>query len=117
MIRGVGMLIGPQALKSLNSIEKIQRMMVAILNGNPSATIISCYNPTNVGEETDFITVYNEVSSLVCGIPKHEVLGGDMKAQISKNVNPKFSLQNSSNRNEEHLTDFKLENRLTCFNT
>ena len=36
---GVGMLIGPQALKSLNSIEKIQpRMMVATFNGNPRAT-------------------------------------------------------------------------------
>ena len=37
-IGGVGMLIGPRALKSLNSIEKIQpRMMVAAFNGNPSA--------------------------------------------------------------------------------
>ena len=43
-IGGIGMLIGPWALKSLNSIEKIQpRMMVATYNGNPSATIISCY--------------------------------------------------------------------------
>ena len=34
-IGGVGMLIGPQALKSLNSIEKIQpRMMEATFNGN-----------------------------------------------------------------------------------
>ena len=36
-IRGVGILIGPQALKSLNSIEKIQpRMMLATFNGNPA---------------------------------------------------------------------------------
>ena len=45
-IGGVGMLIGPRALKSLNSIEKIQpRMMVATFNGNPvpqsSATVLS----------------------------------------------------------------------------
>ena len=34
-IGGVGMLIGPQALKSLNSIEKMHpRMMVATFNGN-----------------------------------------------------------------------------------
>ena len=34
---GVGMLIGPWVLKSLNSIEKIQpRMMVATFNGNPT---------------------------------------------------------------------------------
>ena len=40
-----------------------------------------------------------------------------MNAQIGKNVNNKFSLHNSSNRNGEHLTDFALENRLTCLNT
>ena len=37
-IEGVGMLIGPQALKSLNSIEKIHpRMMAATFNGNPQS--------------------------------------------------------------------------------
>ena len=40
------------------------------------------------------------------------VIDGDMNAQIGKNVNHKFSLHNSSNRNGEHLTDFMLENRL-----
>ena len=65
-IGGVGLLIEPRALKSLNSIEKIQRrMMVATFNGNPSATIISCYSLINVSEETDLIAFYNELSSLV----------------------------------------------------
>ena len=82
-IGGVGMLIGPQALKSLNSIEKIQpRMIVATFNGKPRATIISCYCPTNVSEETELIAFYDELSSLVRSIPKHNVLviGGDMNA-------------------------------------
>ena len=49
-----GMLIGPKALKRLNSIERIQpRMMAATFNGNPRATISSCYSPTNVSEETE----------------------------------------------------------------
>ena len=53
-VGGVGILIGPRALKSLNSIERIQpRMMVATFNGNPRATIISCYSPNNVSEETE----------------------------------------------------------------
>ena len=110
----VGMLIGSRALKSINNIEKIQhRMMVATFNGNPSATIISCYSPTNISEETVF---HDVLSSLVCSILKHNVLviGRDMNAQIGKDVNQKFSLQNSSNRNREHLTDIVLENRLTC---
>ena len=106
------MLIGPRDLKSLNSIEKIQpRMMVATFNGNLSTTIIPCYSPTNISEETNLIAFYNELSSLVRGIPKHNVL------IIGKNGNNKFSLHNSSNRNGEHLTDFTLENRLTWLNT
>ena len=88
------MLIGPHALKSLNSIENIQpRMMAATFNHNPSTIIISCYSPTNVSKETDLIAFYDELSPLVCSIPKHNihVIGRDMNAQIGKNVNHKFS--------------------------
>ena len=112
------MLIGPRALKSLNSIEKIQlRVIVATFKGNPSTTIIPCYSPTNVSEGNHLIAFYDELSS--CSIPKHNVLiiDGDMNAQIGKKVNHKFSLHNSSNRNGQHPTDFILENRLTCLNT
>ena len=70
-VGGVRILIGPRALKSLNSIERIPpRMMVATFNGNPRATIISCYSPTNVREETELIAFYDELSSLVRSIPK-----------------------------------------------
>ena len=56
---------------------------------------------------------------LVHNIPKHNVLviGGNMNAQIRKNGNHKYSLHNSPNRNGQHLTDFTIENRLTCLNT
>ena len=93
--------------------------MVATFNGNPSTTIISCYSPTNVSEETDLIAFYDELSSLARIIPKHNVfiIGGNMNAQIDKSIRHKCSLHNSSNRNGEHLTDFTLENRLTCLNT
>ena len=72
-------------------------MIVATFNGNASATIISCYSPTNVSEVTDLIAFYNKLSSLVRSILKHNILviGGDMNAQIGKNVNHKFNLQNS----------------------
>ena len=82
------MLIGPQALKSLNSIEKIHSwMMVATFNANPRATILSCYRPTNVSEETELIAFYDEISSLVRSIPKNSVLviGGYMNDQIGEN--------------------------------
>ena len=45
------------------------------------------------------------------------VIGGDMNAQIGKNGNNKYSLHNTSNRNGQHLTDFMIENRLTCLST
>ena len=65
-VGGVGILIGQRALKSLNSIKGIQpRIMVATFNGNPRATIISCYSPTNASEETELIAFYDELSSLV----------------------------------------------------
>ena len=120
MVVGVGILIGPRALKSRNSIERIQpRIMVATFNSNPRATIISCYSPNNVSEETKLIAFYDELSSLVCSIPKHNVLviGRDMNAQIGKNRKNKYSLRNKFNRNGQNLTDFMIENRLTCLNT
>ena len=88
-VGGVGILIGPKALKSLNSIERIQpRMMVATFNGNPRATIISCYSPINISEETELIAFYAELSSLVCNIPKHNVLviGSDIMPKSGKTV-------------------------------
>ena len=114
------MLIGPRALKTLNSTERIQpKMLAATFNGNPRATIISCYSPANVNEETELVAFYNELSSLVRSTPKHNllVIGGDMNAQIGKNRNNKYSLHNTSNRNGKHQTDFMIENRLTCLNT
>ena len=61
-------------------------MMAATFNGNPRATIISCYSHTNVSEETELVTFYDELSSLVRSIPKHNMLvvGGDMNAQIEE---------------------------------
>ena len=100
IIGGVGMLLGPCALISLNSFEKIQpRMTVATFNDNPSKTTISCYSPTNANDKTDLITLYNKLSSR------------------GKNQNNKSSLHNASNRNGEHLTDFSLENGLPYLNT
>ena len=93
-------------------------MMVATFNGNPRPTIIFWYSPTNVREETELIAFYDELSSLVRSIPKHNVLviGGDMNAQIWKKEN-KSCLLNSLNRNRQLLRGFTIENRLTCLNT
>ena len=93
------------------------RMIVATLNGNHNETINSCKNLTNVSDETDLITFYNEPPSLVRSIPKHNVIiiSGNMNAQIGKNVNNKFRLHNLSNRKTSNRFYSKTE--LTCFNT
>ena len=112
--------IGPRALRSQNNIEKIRHsMMVATFDGNPRATIVSCYSPTNLSEEPDLITFYNELSSLVRSIPKHNVfiIGGDMNAQIGKTETANSVYTTRQAEKGEHLTDFTLENRLTYLNT
>ena len=48
-------------------------MTVDTFNGNPSTTIISYSSTTNASDETDIIN-FSKVSSLVCSIPKHNVL-------------------------------------------
>ena len=118
-IGGVGMLIGPQALKSLNSIEEIHpRMMVATFNGNPRATIICCYSPINVSEEIELVTYYDEQSSLVRSILKYNVLvvGGVMNAQSGKTETTN-TVYTTRHTGIDNIIDFTIKNRLTCLNT
>ena len=84
-IGGVGMLLSPLATRSLNSIEKItSRILVATFHGNPEPTLISCYSPANIAYEQEVIDFYDDLSSLIRSIPKHNVLiiGRDLNAQI-----------------------------------
>ena len=95
------------SLKIKNNKERIQtRMMCATFKSNSSTTIVSCYSPTNVRNEMDIITFYNELYSPVQHIPIYNVLiiVGDMNAQIGKDKTNKFCLHNSPNRNGVCLT-------------
>ena len=115
-IGGVGILLSPKALKSLQNIEKITpRIVVATFNGNPATTVISCYSPTNISEESDVLLFYEKLSALTRHVPKHNLLivAGDMNAQMDG----KFSYHNSKNRNGNHLADYLEENNLLCLNT
>ena len=119
-IGGVGMLLSPQAMKALISIEKITpRVIVATFQGNPRTTVISCYSPTNVSAEEEVETFYEDLSSLVKAIPKHNVLviGGDLNAQLGPSDQHKTAYHQSTNRNGEHLELFLIENGLLCLNT
>ena len=73
--------------------------------------------PMLVTKQTSSLSITSYIPWFVASRNNVLIIDGDMKAQIGKNVNNKFSLHNSSNRNGEHLTDFVLENRLTYLNT
>ena len=108
------------ATKSLNSIEKIaSRILVVTFQGNPEPTLISYYSPTNIADEQEVIDFYNDLSSLIRSVPKHNVLviGGDLNAEIGQNIHHKFTYHFTSNRNGEYLEHFLIENGLLCINT
>ena len=66
------------------------------------AMFISCCSCTNANEETDHVTFFKKLSSLLRNISERNalIIGGDMKAQIGKNKKNKFYLYNLSNRNK-----------------
>ena len=89
------MLLREDIYNTLSSIEKISpRIMTATFQGNPQTTIITCYSPTNVSDETETERFYAYLSSLNRQIPKHNILiiSGDFNAQIGQNDNGNFHL-------------------------
>ena len=86
-VGGVGILLSPRAQKTLSNIEIISpRIIIASFNGNPRASIICCYSPTNCSNEQDIKIFYDELSSLIRQIPKHHViiLAGDFNAKLGQ---------------------------------
>ena len=74
-------------------------------------TIVISYSPTNVSDETNITTSYNNLSSLVLHILKCNILiiSGDLNAQIGKNGSHKFCSHDSPNRNDIYETVFILK--------
>ena len=69
------MLICLRDLKSLSSIERTQtRIMSVIFNGNSCITIFIWYSPSNVSDESDITTFFDELSSHAWYVPKNNVL-------------------------------------------
>ena len=65
-IRGVGILLSPQAYGTLLNVESINtRIMVATFNGNPKTTFVACYSPTNVSEEIQAQEFYTQLQDTI----------------------------------------------------
>lgn len=119
-IGGIGILLSPYAMKSLNSIETItNRIMIATFNGNPKTTVISCYSPTNASDEADVNDFYQQLSSLINSIPKHnlKMICGDMNAKVGTQNSKILSFNRKSNRNGKLLLDMIEECELVLLNT
>ena len=86
------------------------RIMVTSFQVNPQTTVISCYSPTNVSNETDAERFYSDLSSLIRQVPKYNVLviGGDVNAHIGQNDSFKLSYHQNSNRNREMFKNLLL---------
>ena len=81
----------------------------------PCTTVISCYSPTNVSDEYETTSFYDELSSLIRQVPKHSVpmMRGDMNSKLGCDDH-NFAYQQSTNRNGQNLIT---ENSLCCLNT
>ena len=71
---GTGILFSPQAYNALTSAEmRTSRIMIATFNVNPQTTIISCYSPTNISDETEVKKFYQELISVTKQVSKHNL--------------------------------------------
>ena len=119
-IGGVGILLSPSAAKSFTNYERISdRLLAGTFNGNPKTTIISCYLPTNNGNENEVIECYNMLSSYTHRIPQHNVtiICGDFNAQIGSCKRCPFTFHKVTNNNGQHLEDFITETNMQCLST
>ena len=118
-IGGIGMLLSTTAYNALGSVEKISpRIMVATFNGNPQTTVICCYSPTNVSEETETEKFYTDLSAVTRQVPKHNILiiGGDFNAHLGQKDGFTHAYHINTNRNGTMLKNFVPENNLLRLN-
>ena len=119
-IGGIGILLSPRAQKSLNQVEKISdRIIIASFNGNPKASVVCCYSPTECSDEQDAITFYTELSSLIRMIPNHNIImvAGDFNAKLGQDEGFTHSFHRKTNRNGNLLAEMMTEHNLICLNT
>ena len=119
-IRGVGILLSPQAYGTLLNVESINtRIMVATFNGNPKTTFVACYSPTNVSEEIQAQEFYTQLQDTIRKIPKHNVtiVAGDMNAQVGIQDTKGRSFHEETNRNGQMLLDLIKECNLVSIST
>ena len=118
-IGGAGILFSPHAHKSLLNIKNISsRIVVTTFSRNPLTPVMACYRTTNASHEDDVIHFYNYIASLVCSVPRHNVLliAGDMNAHLGGSQYNGHAFHIENNRNGKHCNNFVIESNLYCLN-
>ena len=116
---GVGVLLNSHATKCVTDVRNhTERILVINFSGNPAATVILTYSPTNAAPEDEVQQYYDNLCRAVESVPAHNVLiiTGDFNARLGKeHVN--FPFHEETNRNGEYLADFIQEKGLISANT
>ena len=84
----------PSCLTKLLAQKKVTpKILLSTFTGNPQATIIGRYSPTNVSEEVETETFYDKLSSITRQIPNHNVLiiSGDFNTHFREDNGHKFA--------------------------
>ena len=92
-----------------------ERIIIATFEGNPKTTITFHYLPVEGDDEAE--QHYNQLSSAVKQVPKHNILIvlGDFNAHLDKNL-AKYSYHGTSNANGKLVNNFIQESNLFVAN-
>ena len=95
------------------------RIIVATSTGDPKTTMVVCYSPTNVSEETQVREFYTELQDTIKKLPKHNVIiiAGDLNTQVGMQDTKGSSFHGNTNRNGQILLDLMQECNLVSIST
>ncbi|KAI8484256.1 hypothetical protein Bbelb_380410 [Branchiostoma belcheri] len=118
-VGGVGIMLGSTASSSLAKVTKYtERILTASFQGNPVASIIVTYCPTNTADEDTVKAHYEDLARAIEAIPAHNLLLviGDFNARIG-DQDAKFAFHKETNRNGRLLLDLANEKDLVVSST
>ena len=117
-IGGVGMLLNSRAYDSLASVRShTDRILITNFQGNPAATEITTYCPTNVTDEDIIEGHFDNLRRAVDSIPAHNVplVIGDFDARIGPE-DGRYTYHGSTYRNGKSLVDMAMRKKLIIAN-
>ncbi|KAI8514657.1 hypothetical protein Bbelb_072480 [Branchiostoma belcheri] len=118
-VGGIGIMLGSTASSSLAKVTKnTERILTASFQGNPVASIIVTYCPTNTADEDTVKAHYEDLARAIEAIPAHNLLLviGDFNARIG-DQDAKFTFHKETNRNGRLLLDLANEKDLVVSST